>query len=68
MKNLEISLMTTDYHRTRPLFSGAVSIDSAKLKVWPPPVQGDACYKPVYEVFDVLSGNLSLPYTVSRQP
>jgi hypothetical protein len=27
MKNLELSLMTTDYHRTHPLFSGAVSIE-----------------------------------------
>jgi 4,5-dihydroxyphthalate decarboxylase len=65
MKNLEISLMTTDYHRTRPLFSSAVSIDSAKLKVWPPPVQGDACYKPVYELFDVAEMSLSW-YVMAR--
>ena len=65
MKNLEISLMTTDYHRTHPLFSGAVSIESATLKVCPPPVQGDACYKPVYELFDVAEMSLSW-YVMAR--
>ncbi len=65
MKNLELSLMTTDYHRTHPLFSGAVSINSAKLNVCPPPVQGDACYKPVYEQFDIAEMSLSW-YVMAR--
>ena len=65
MKNLELSLMTTDYHRTHPLFSGAVSIEGAKLNVCPPPVQGDACYKPVYEQFDVAEMSLSW-YVMAR--
>jgi len=65
MKNIELSLMTTDYHRTHPLFSGAVSIDGAKLKVCPPPVQGDACYKPVYEQFDVAEMSISW-YVMAR--
>ncbi len=65
MKNLEISLMTTDYHRTHPLFSGAVAIEGATLKVCPPPVQGDACYKPVYEQFDVAEMSLSW-YVMAR--
>ena len=65
MKTLELSLMTTDYHRTHLLFSGAVSIDSAKLNVCPPPVQGDACYKPVYEQFDIAEMSLSW-YVMAR--
>ena len=65
MNKPELSLMTTDYHRTHPLFSGAVSIDGAKLKVCPPPVQGDACYKPVYEQFDVAEMSLSW-YVMAR--
>lgn len=54
-----LSLMTTDYHRTHALFTGAVSIHGAELKVCPPPVQGDACYKPVYEQFDFAEMSLS---------
>jgi 4,5-dihydroxyphthalate decarboxylase len=65
MKNLDISLMTTDYHRTHPLFSGAVAIEGATFKVCPPPVQGDACYKPVYEQFDVAEMSLSW-YVMAR--
>jgi 4,5-dihydroxyphthalate decarboxylase len=65
MKSIELSLMTTDYHRTHPLFSRAVSIGGAKLKVCPPPVQGDACYKPVYEQFDVAEMSLSW-YVMAR--
>jgi 4,5-dihydroxyphthalate decarboxylase len=65
MKNLELSLMTTDYHRTHPLFSGAVSIEGAKLNVCPPPVQGDACYKAVYEQFDIAEMSLSW-YVMAR--
>ena len=65
MKNLELSLMTTDYQRTHPLFSGAVSIKGAELNVCPPPVQGDACYKPVYEQFDIAEMSLSW-YVMAR--
>ncbi|HEY7167553.1 MAG TPA: hypothetical protein VIB79_23535 [Candidatus Binatia bacterium] len=65
MKKPELTLMTTRYHRTEALFSGAVSIDSAHLKVCPPPVQGDACYKPVYEQFDVAEMSLSW-YVMAR--
>jgi 4,5-dihydroxyphthalate decarboxylase len=65
MKNPELSLMMTDYHRTHPFFSGAVSIKGADLKVCPPPVQGDACYRPVYEQFDVAEMSLSW-YVMAR--
>lgn len=53
MTKPQLSLMTTRYDRTASLFSGAVTIDGAELKVCPPPVQGDACYQPVYEQFDI---------------
>ena len=65
MKKPELSLMMTDYHRTHPFFSGAVSISTAELKVCPPPVQGDACYKPVYEQFDIAEMSLSW-YVMAR--
>jgi 4,5-dihydroxyphthalate decarboxylase len=65
MKKPELSLMMTDYHRTHAFFSGAVSIKGADLKVCPPPVQGDACYKPVYEQFDVAEMSLSW-YVMAR--
>ena len=50
--------MMTRYDRTHPLFSGAVTLDGADLDVCPPPVQGDACYKPVYEQFDIAEMSL----------
>jgi len=59
MNKPELSLMMTRYDRTDPLFSGKVSIAGADLKVCPPPVQGDACYKPVYEQFDIAEMSLS---------
>jgi len=65
MKNLDLTLMMTDYHRNHPLFSGAVSVKSAELRVCPPPLQGDACYKPVYEQFDIAEMSLSW-YVMAR--
>ena len=65
MTTLELTLMTTDYHRTRALFSGAAAVKGAKLNVCPPPVQGDACYKPVYEQFDIAEMSLSW-YVMAR--
>ncbi|HTN70408.1 MAG TPA: hypothetical protein VMO00_04900 [Methylomirabilota bacterium] len=65
MKNIELSLMVTDYHRTHPFFSGAVSLDGVTLNVCPPPIQGDACYKPVYEQFDIAEMSLSW-YVMAR--
>ena len=57
--------MMTRYERTQPLFSGAVTIAGADLKVCPPPAQGDACYKPVYEQFDIAEMSLSW-YVMAR--
>ena len=60
-----LSLMMTDYDRTHPLFSGAVTIAGAQLNVCPPPVRGDACYKPIYEQFDIAEMSLSW-YVMAR--
>ena len=65
MNKPELSLMMTRYDRTQPLFSGAVRIDGATLNVCPPPLQGDACYKPVYEQFDIAEMSLSW-YVMAR--
>ena len=65
MNKPELSLMMTHYDRTHALFSGAVTIEGAKLNVCPPPVQGDACYKPVYEQFDIAEMSLSW-YVMAR--
>jgi len=65
MNKPELTLMMTDYDRTHPLFSGAVTIAGAELNVCPPPVQGDACYKPVYEQFDIAEMSLSW-YVMAR--
>src|SRR5512139_4009286 len=65
MNKPELSLMMTRYDRTHPLFAGEVTIAGAKLNVCPPPVQGDACYKPVYERFDIAEMSLSW-YVMAR--
>ncbi|HEX2929298.1 MAG TPA: hypothetical protein VHV54_06270 [Candidatus Binatia bacterium] len=65
MNKPTLSLMMTDYHRTHPFFSGAVTIPGAALNVCPPPKQGDACYKPVYEQFDIAEMSLSW-YVMAR--
>jgi 4,5-dihydroxyphthalate decarboxylase len=65
MNKPELSLMMTRYDRTHPLFSGAVTIEGATLNVCPPPLQGDACYKPVYEQFDIAEMSLSW-YVMAR--
>lgn len=65
MKDLELRLMVADYDRTHALFSGKVNPKGISLRVFPPPIQGDACYKPVYELFDVAEMSLSW-YVMAR--
>jgi 4,5-dihydroxyphthalate decarboxylase len=65
MGDLEFSLMVADYDRTKALGTGEVSIDGISLKVFPPPTQGAACYRPVYEMFDVVEMSLSW-YVMAR--
>jgi 4,5-dihydroxyphthalate decarboxylase len=65
MSNREISLMVARYDRTQAFFSGEVSLEGIDLKVFPPPSQGAACYRPVYEMFDVVEMSLSW-YVMAR--
>jgi 4,5-dihydroxyphthalate decarboxylase len=63
--SIEISLMVTQYDRTNAFFTGEVAPAGISLKVFPPPSQGAACYKPVYEMFDVVEMSLSW-YVMAR--
>ena len=63
--SIEMSLMVTQYERTNAFFTGEVAPDGISLKVFPPPSQGAACYKPVYEMFDVVEMSLSW-YVMAR--
>jgi 4,5-dihydroxyphthalate decarboxylase len=63
-KDIELTLMLADYHRTRPLLSGEVTVDGVKLKPQRA-VPGEACMRPVYEEFDIAEMSLSW-YMMSR--
>ena len=63
-KELELTLMLADYHRTRPILSGDVS--AVGIKLLPrPAVPGEACLRPVYEEFDIAEMSLSW-YVMAR--
>ena len=55
---LELTLMLADYHRTRPLLSGEVTVDRGKFKLQRAE-PGEACMRPVYEEFDIAEMSLS---------
>jgi 4,5-dihydroxyphthalate decarboxylase len=55
---LELTLMLADYHRTRPLLAGEVTVEGIKLKPQRA-VPGEACLRPVYEEFDIAEMSLS---------
>jgi len=57
-KEVELTLMLADYHRTRPLLSGEVTVDGIKLNPQRA-VPGEACMRPVYEEFDIAEMSLS---------
>ena len=63
-KDLELTFSVADYHRTRPLLNGDVTIEGIKLTPHATP-RGDACMLPVYEAFDVAEMSLSL-YAMAR--
>lgn len=63
-QDLELTLMLADYHRTRPLLSGEVSISGINLQPRPA-VPGEACMRPVYEEFDIAEMSLSW-YTMAK--
>jgi 4,5-dihydroxyphthalate decarboxylase len=57
-RDLELTLMLADYHRTRPLLSGEVAAPGIKLQ--PRRAEtGEACTRPVYEEFDIAEMSLS---------
>ncbi len=64
VRDLELTLMLADYHRTRPLLSGEVSADRIQLSPRPA-VPGEACLRPVYEEFDIAEMSLSW-YVMAR--
>jgi 4,5-dihydroxyphthalate decarboxylase len=57
-KEIELTLMLADYHRTRPLLSGEIAVEGVKLKPQRA-VPGEACLRPVYEEFDIAEMSLS---------
>ena len=64
MADLELTFSVSDYHRTRPLLTGQVTIPGIKPnfhKAGP----GEACLVPVYEQFDVAEMSLSW-YAMAR--
>ena len=57
-RDLELTLLLADYHRTRPLLSGEVTVAGVKLQ--PRRAEtGEACLRPVYEEFDIAEMSLS---------
>jgi 4,5-dihydroxyphthalate decarboxylase len=57
-RDLELTLMLADYHRTRPLLSGEVTPGGIKLRPQRA-VPGEACLRPVYEEFDIAEMSMS---------
>jgi len=58
VRDLELTLMLADYHRTRPLLSGEVTAEGIKLKPQRA-IPGEACLRPVYEEFDIAEMSMS---------
>ena len=57
-KDLELTLMLADYHRTRPLLNGEVTVQGVKLL--PRRAEtGEACLRPVYEEFYIAEMSMS---------
>jgi 4,5-dihydroxyphthalate decarboxylase len=56
--DLELKFSVADYHRTRPLLTGAVTLPGIKPSFYAA-LPGEACLRPVYEEFDVAEMSLS---------
>ena len=57
-KDLELTLLLADYHRTRPLLNGEVT--ARGIKLLPRRAEtGEACLRPVYEEFDIAEMSMS---------
>jgi 4,5-dihydroxyphthalate decarboxylase len=57
-KEIELTIMLADYHRTRPLLSGEVTAEGIQLRP-KRAIPGEACLRPVYEEFDIAEMSLS---------
>lgn len=63
-RDLELTLMLADYHRTRPLLNGEVT--ARGIKLLPRRAEtGEACLRPVYEEFDIAEMSMSW-YVMAR--
>ena len=56
--DLELKFSVADYHRTRPLLTGDVTLPGIKPSFYAA-LPGEACLRPVYEEFDVAEMSLS---------
>ncbi|MFM9967977.1 MAG: ABC transporter substrate-binding protein [Burkholderiales bacterium] len=57
-QDLDLTLLLADYHRTRPILSGEVTIPGIRFKT-NLAAPGDACMSPVYEQYDIAEMSLS---------
>jgi len=57
-RDLELTLLLADYHRTRPILDGDVTARGIKLQRRRAET-GEACMRPVYEEFDIAEMSLS---------
>ena len=62
--DLELNFSVADYHRTRPLLTGDVTLEGIKPNFYAA-APGEACLRPVYEEFDVAEMSLSW-YVMAR--
>ena len=64
LRDLNLTLMLAEYHRTSPILSGQVASEGIKL-IPCKAVPGEACLRPVYEEFDIAEMSLSW-YVMAR--
>jgi 4,5-dihydroxyphthalate decarboxylase len=64
MGDLELKFSVADYHRTRPLLNGDVTLEGIRPS-FHAAAPGEACLRPVYEEFDVAEMSLSW-YVMAR--
>jgi len=63
-RDIELSLLLAEYHRTEPILSGRVVADGIKFATQLA-IPGEACMRPVYEEYDIAEMSLSW-YVMAR--
>jgi 4,5-dihydroxyphthalate decarboxylase len=63
--DLELKFSVADYHRTKPLLTGDVTLQGIKPSFYAA-APGEACLRPVYEEFDIAEMSLSW-YVMARE-